>query len=197
MITNYTQLKQEVADFAHRDDLTSKMDTFCQLAEDVINKDLRCLEMEYLNRFNYTADFLELPNDYIAMRSVYTDGNREIPYYDWPSFSQLSRNNPNFHGWALLGQIFGILPSGTVAEPVDLRLVYYRRVPTLTANSTNDILDHYPMIYLSAMLIQLSRFVQDKDEFERWVGVYDSEIKSANKSGQQGRRNRPQVRRVK
>ena len=43
-IATYTELKTEVADWAHRSDLTAKMDSFCILAEALIDKDLRASE---------------------------------------------------------------------------------------------------------------------------------------------------------
>ena len=45
-ITNYTNLQSTIADYLNRDDLTSVIPVFIQLAEAQMNRDIRHYEME-------------------------------------------------------------------------------------------------------------------------------------------------------
>ena len=195
-IATYSELKTEVADFSHRTDLTAKMDTFCLLAEAVINKDLRSLEMEKRLATSFDDAFYDLPSDYLALRQILieTDGARlPLPIVtpqllsERYAYSQSTLSAGAIHG----GQI-ELRPAPTVAAPITGEITYYARIPTLVTNSTNDILTAYPMIYLSAMLIQVYLYLQDSEETATWTSAYNSQILQANKQG--GRNVLPQVR---
>ena len=41
-LTTYSTLKAEIASYLNRDDLTTHLDTFIDLAESRLNRDLRC-----------------------------------------------------------------------------------------------------------------------------------------------------------
>ena len=84
-ISTYTELKTEVADFAHRTDLTAKMDTFCILAEAVIDKDLRTLDMEKRLEVTFDDPFYALPTDYLSMRAIHlVDDGARVPIKPYP-----------------------------------------------------------------------------------------------------------------
>lgn len=196
-LSNYTELKDEVAGFSHRSDLTSQMDTFCLLAEAVINKDLRTLDMEKRLSITFDAAFEDLPSDYLEYRALHVeDGNDRCPinFYTPQQLDRLySRATGTASGFAIHGGQLELRPAPSVSSTVDGELTYYARVPTLTTNATNDILTNFPLIYLSAMLSQLSLYLQDDEETQKWMAVYDSQIKQANKSAQGGRYALPQV----
>ena len=191
-ISTYTELKTEVADFAHRSDLTSKMDTFCLLAESLINKDLRTSEMEKRLAVTFTDAYYDLPTDYMSMRSLHIelDGARCPIKLISPQQldARYSRATGNPGAFSIHGGQIEMRPA---PSSIDGSISYYARVPTLTGTSTNDILTYYPMIYLSAMMIQVYVYLQDKDELSTWAEAYNSQILQANKQG--GRYLLPQV----
>ena len=271
-ISTYTELKTEVADFSHRTDLTAKMDTFCILAEAVINKDLRTLDMETILSVTFNDAFYDLPADYMEIRAIHleNDGAR-VPIQSF-SPQQLdaiySRATGTAAGFAIHGGKLELRPApgsgsltGTTTsaastflhdsaasflsdgisvgslvtntatgltstvlavvdnewialndaifttgiEPYSIELggtsvngeiSYYKRVDTLTSNATNDILTKFPMIYLSAMMLQVYLYLQDDEELTKWASVYQTQISAANKSAQGGRYNLPQTRAI-
>ena len=196
-ISTYTELKTEVADFAHRTDLTSKMDTFCILAEAVINKDLRTLDMETILSVTFNDAFYDLPSNYLEIRAIHivNDGARvPIKSYTPQQLDALySRATGTIAGFAIHGGQMELRPAAGASDTVDGEITYYKRVTTLTGTATNDILTKFPMIYLSSMMMQLYLYLQDDTELSKWASIYDSQIKQANKSAQGGRHYNPQV----
>jgi len=196
-ISTYTELKTETADFAHRSDLTTKMDTFCILAEAVINKDLRTLDMETILSVTFDDAFYDLPADYMEIRAIHieNDGAR-VPiksYTPQQLDAMYSRATGTASGFSIHGGQMELRPAPSVTDTVDGEITYYKRVTTLTGTATNDILTKFPMIYLSAMMLQVYLYLQDDEELSKWSDVYNSQVKQANKSAQGGRYNNPQV----
>ena len=192
-ISTYTELKAEVTEFSHRTDLATRMDTFTLLAESVINKDLRCVEMETSYDFNLDADSIATPTDYMEMRYVMYDTTNHIeslPLDILHGRYETTSGNPR--GYSIAGDLIHVRPGGSVADPVAMTLIYFKRLTTLTTTSTNDILAAYPMIYLSAMMSQVYLYLQDDTELSKWSSILDNQIKAANKGS--SRTVRPRVR---
>ena len=169
------------------------MDTFCLLAEAVINKELRSVEMETSFDFSLDSNSIAIPADYMEMRYVTYDTTNHIdslPLNILDGRYQSTGGNPR--GYSIAGDLIHIRPGGTVSDPVSMTLTYFNRVTSLTTAATNDILAAYPMIYLSAMMAQVYLYLQDDQELSKWVSIYDSQIKAANKGST--RAVRPRVR---
>ena len=196
-IATYTELKTEVADWAHRSDLTAKMDSFCILAEALIDKDLRASENETILTVTFNDAFTDLPTGYLEMRAIHIENSGArvpIKSYSPQQLDRLySRATGTANGFAIHGGQIELRPAPSVTDTVDGDITYFKRVDTLTSNSTNDILTTYPMIYLSAMMIQVYLYLQDDAELAKWSEAYNSQIQQANKSAQAGRYNVPQV----
>lgn len=196
MITNYTQLKTEVADFAHRSDLTSKMDTFCQLAEGIINygfelngkpiPGLRSQEMEKRAAQSFDATFYDLPSDYIEMIALEVEyhGRRNPLRQVSPQILDTSYSTATGspRAYTIHAGEIEFRPGIEAASPYTGELTYYYQVPTLTSNATNDVLTKQPMIYLAAMMLQLNIYTHDEEQTEVWFSALLSMIKGANKS---------------
>ena len=199
---NWGELKTEVQSFIHRTDLASKMEIFCALAESAINKDLRSLEMEKRDDITFVSAFTDLPTDYLEMRALHVvaSGARRVLQEMTPQ--QLDGRYTSTSGTPRAftiqaGQLeLRPAPAGS-PDNVDGEITYFARVVTLSTAAdgvTNDILTNYPLIYLSAMLIQANSFVQDDNETKKWMTFYDGQIKQANKTASEGRYNLPSVR---
>ena len=198
MITSYTQLKQEVADFSHRDDLTSKMVTFCQLAEDIINNGyehpngkkipgLRSLEMEKRAAQSFNATFFDLPSDYLELKALEVEYSgrrnplRQVSPQILDTTYSLSSGNPRAYS-IHAGQI-EFRPGIDPTSPYTGELIYFAQVPTLTSNSTNDVLDKLPSVYLQAMMLVLNVYLHDEEQRDVWFGFLNSTIRGANGKG--------------
>ena len=186
MITNYTQLKQEVADWSHRDDLTSKMDTFCQLAEGMINRDLRTQEMEKRAAQSFDATFWEFPLDYIEMIAIEIEyhGRRNPLRQVSPQIldSTYSASTGVPRAYTIRAREIEFRPGIEAASPYTGEMTYYARVPTLTSNNNNYVIERWPMIYLAAMMIQVYIYLHDDEQRDVWIGAYNTQVQSANKT---------------
>ena len=196
MITNYTQLKNEVAAWSHRDNLTSQMDTFCQMAEQLINygfewngviiEGLRTKEMEKRASQSFNATFFTLPTDYIEMIALEVEyhGRRNPLRQVSPQIldQTYSTATGSPRAYSINSGTIEFRPGIEAASPYTGELTYYYEVPTLTGTSTNDVLSKTPMIYLAGMLLMLNIYTQDDEEAEKWFGIVNSAVKGANKN---------------
>ncbi len=206
-ISTYTNLKQEVEDWSHRTDLTSKMDTFCQFAEQIINygyerggrviQGLRSKEMEKRESQSFNATFFPLPTDYIEMIALEVEYSgrrnplRQVSPQILDSTYSLS-NGSNPRAYTIQNSQIEFRPGIDASAPYTGELTYYAEVPTLTSNSTNDVLSATPMIYLGGMMLALSLYAQDEEQTDVWFGMLNSAMKGANKN--KGKYVLPQVR---
>ena len=199
-ISTYAELKTEVADFSHRSDLTSKMDSFTLLAESIINKDLRVLENEVRLEVTFDDAFYSPPSNFMALRAIHiVNDSARVPikqYTPQQLDSLYSKATGTANGFAIHGGQIELRPAPSVSATVDGELTYYARVDSLVSNSTNDILTAYPMIYLSAMMIQVNLYLQDDGEMAKWVSAYNSQIEQANKTSSGSQYVLPQARAI-
>ena len=195
---SYTQLKADVASWMHRPDLDGQMDTFTLLTEGVINKDLRVMEQETIFSFSFTDAFTDLPDDYLETRDLYIDASGSRCSIENLTPKQLNTryNSATGHvrAYSIHGGQIEMRPAPDPSDPTTGGWTYIARVPSLTANATNDILENYPLLYLSGMLTQACLYVQDEAETAKWGAIFDEQIRTANKSAGDGRYTRPQVR---
>ncbi len=205
-ISTYTNLKQEVEDWSHRTDLTSKMDTFCQFAEQIINygydrngrviQGLRSKEMEKRESQSFNATFFALPTDYIELIALEIEhGGRRNPLRQVsPQIldSSYSVTTGSPRAYTIQNGEIEFRPGIEASSPYTGELTYYAEVPTLVSNSTNDVLSATPMIYLGGMMLALSLYAQDEEQTEVWFGMLSSAMKGANKN--KGKYVLPQVR---
>ena len=198
-ISTYAELKTEVADWAHRSDLTAKMDTFCQFAEQIINNGfelngrtvggLRSKEMVKRSSQSFNATFFALPSDYlemIALEIEYSGGRvpiRQVSQQILDSTYSTATGNPR--AFSIIGDEIEFRPGIDAASPYTGEITYYAAVPTLVTNSTNNILSATPMVYLAAMLLAVAIYLQDDEMAATWFNTLASYTKGANKTAGQ------------
>lgn len=219
---SYSKLKSDVAAWMHRDKLTDQMDNFALFTETDINNDLRVLEMEVRVPITFINAFTNLPDDYVGNRALQINvagGRRPIPQMTPQQLdSRLSRVTGPPQAYAIHGDQIEIRPGPDIdadaitgwtgpvgcgiplinGEEIDGVVYgewsYYARVPSLTTQSTNKILEKYPTIYHAGMMFQACTYVQDAEEQVKWAEIYNNQVKVANKAASRGRWNLPSVR---
>ena len=90
-ITNYTNLQTAIADFLNRDDLTSVIPTFIQLAEAQFSRELRHWRQQ--RRVTTTVDqkYENLPSDFIEAVHLYIDTANGEKTLEFASMAEISR----------------------------------------------------------------------------------------------------------
>ena len=93
-LTSYTTLKNEIESYLNRTDLTANLDTFIDLAESRMARDLRIREMETIDTSITTVSgtqSYDLPTGYLEMRYValQTSPYAFLTYMTPPDFMRL------------------------------------------------------------------------------------------------------------
>jgi hypothetical protein len=192
-MTTYSQLKNFVAAFAHRDDLSietspgqSPMDFFFQLAHNDIEQQLDWQYMETAevpdtsSAVNIEGQIyaVDLGSDIFQIRSVNVNG-LDIQFFEPGALRERFGNGISSgvaSAWSVVGNSLWLAPGlGSVL------LVAKRRTPAMTlSDDENDIAKYYPNLYVYCSLIHLHRYVQDTEEEMKAQQMFDSELAIAN-----------------
>lgn len=204
-LDNYENLKQEVIDWSHRDDLDLKIDTFIDLAESEMYANqveplrLRSEETLVTDTLDSTTPsrFLALPAGYQSMRKLsiqITNGeNFELEFRTPGQLNVLSVvGTPCF--FTVTDQLeFDRAPD----QDYTVNIQYIQEFTALSdSNTTNDVLTNYPTIYLYGALWALNRFVLEEQKSAEYFQMFISAIKGANLKADLGRYGPSPIQRV-
>lgn len=195
-LDNYANLKLEVIDWSHRNDLDLKIDTFIDLAESEMLANsteplqIRAEETLATDTLDSTTPsrFLALPTGFQSMRKLYieiTNGGTHELYFRTPS--QLN----------ILSTV-GMPCFFTVTDQLEfdrnpdidytVKIQYIQDfTPLSDANTTNAVLTNHPNVYLFGTLWALSRYVQEEQNAAFYYAQFIEAIKGANLKSELGR----------
>lgn len=183
-ITTYAQLKTALADWSNRSDLTSYLGDFITVAEGRLNDMLLLKNMEAEESLTLTTDvnYVALPSGYVSDIALWliVDGERvelekilpeQLPYYTdsaQPQYWAIDGANIRFDCPALEGYSakFRMFKASNLSDSV----------------TTNYLLAKRPDIYLAGGLVELARFTNDSELFNRWEPKFlkgTAELKAA------------------
>jgi|TARA_R100001594_G_scaffold125254_1_gene162225 hypothetical protein len=193
-LDTYANLKTEIANYLNRDDLTSYLDTFIDLAESRMARDLRLREMETIDISTTTVSgtqSYDLPTGYLEMRyvSYQTDPYTFLTYLAPPDFMRVYNvgvgSGIPSHYTMIGSKIYlGKMPDSAKV----LELGFFKRPTALSSsNTTNDILTYFPDLYLYSALAESEPFLMNDERLKVWASLYKEGIKTANESAQRGR----------
>lgn len=183
-LANYTDLVTSIANWSHRTDLTSEMDNFIRLAEDVIYGDLEIKPQETIANLSTVAsvETVSLPNDFMEMKSLSitsSSPNSTLKFYDIAEYENHFQfnNTGKPYAYAIINNTLYLqnIPDAVYT----LRAVYVAQVPNLTATApTNHLLTAYPTLYLYSCLVQFCLYA--KKDPSTWQTAYNKVLKGIN-----------------
>lgn len=186
-ITSYSNLQTSIADFLNRDDLSSTIPTFIDLAEAQMNRDIRHWEME--NRVSGQQSqgdqYMQLPADWLETIRFHltASGTQAVELASLASIADKRSKaedevgRPRFYTH-VRGE-FELFP--TPDEDTDFELLYYQRIPALSdANTTNWLLDYAPDIYLYGSLLHSAPYLQEDARVAVWAQMYSAAVAQLN-----------------
>jgi len=193
-LDTYVNLKTEIANYLNRSDLTSYLDTFIDLAEFRHARDLRVREMEAVDTSITTVSGTQsytLPTGYLEMRYVMYQSNpyQFLAYMTPPDFFRVynegeGSGTPTYYTIVSDKIYLGNMPDA--AQTLELGM--FKRPTALSdTNTSNDILNNFPDLYLYAALSESSPFLMADERLQVWAGLYKEGVKTANESAQRGR----------
>jgi len=194
--TDYEELKVEIEEWSHRDDLDLKLDSFIDLAEaEMFSNQIEPLELrDQETRATASMDsatpsrYLALPDGYTSMRKLrvqITNGESiELKYRTPGQLNVLSADGlPRFY--TVTNQLeFDREPD----DDYTVEMQYYKLFTVLsTANTTNIVLTDNPNIYLFGSLWALKLYVDMPQEAEMYYLKFINAIRGANNKDKLGR----------
>ena len=182
LITNYATLQAAVADYLNRQDLTSQIQTFIQFVEADLSTRLRCREMVVRATTTSDEEFVTLPSDFIeALNLQITDGKTPLRYVTLDEADQI-KNAQIYHkvmAYSIVDSAIELVPAPT--DNVEIDMVYYQKVPSLTdVATTNWLLAKAPDIYLYGALVHAAPFLVDDQRIGVFSQFYSQRVEALN-----------------
>lgn len=184
-ITTYAELKSAVADFLNRDDLTNTIDTFIDMAEAQLNRDVRHWKMEQRSTAEIDDQYLTLPTDWLeTIRITMQD---TVPYVlNLASRDQIEEyrlRGANVSGkpvyYSHIAGEIELYP--TPDATYDIELLYTQKIEALSdSNTSNWLLALAPDLYLYAVLMETAIYLHDDDRIAAYASIYQSKLAALN-----------------
>lgn len=181
MTTSYSKLKEAIADFLNRDDLTVVIPTFISLAEARFNRELRTWRQEVRSLATLDAQYSALPADFLQpIRLQLLDTTtREIEPISTATMLELRGRTADEAGrpafYAITAQGLELFP--TPDGEYSASLVYYRTIPALSdAEPVNWMLTDAPDAYLYGSLLHSAPYLRDDPRLAVWEGLHASAL---------------------
>jgi len=192
-ITNYTNLQTTIADFLNRDDLTSVIPTFIQLAESQLNRDIRHWKMEARSSGQQSAgdQYMQIPTDWIETIRFNITGGGTSPLdlisraamQDKRAGAEDASGTPRYYCHA--DSQFELYP--TPDADTDVELLYVAKIPDLATNSTNWLLEDAPDVYLYGSLLHSAPYLQEDARVAVWAQMYSAAVARLNEASEKAR----------
>lgn len=200
-LDNYANLKATIIDYAGRDDLSSNVDDFIDLAESkMYNNEHATLTVD--NFENVTTlqtvagtNAVALPTGYLSQRSltITASGAERELFYNTPAAipKRAASGIPVYFTIEAGNIVFDRTPDGVY----DLQFTYLGKPTALSStNQTNSVLTNYPEIYLYGALSELYKYTSEPDDSASYFNDFISAIRGANKGSRKRTNPQPQGR---
>ncbi|MEE9532741.1 MAG: hypothetical protein V3W52_17315 [Syntrophobacteria bacterium] len=192
-LDTFDNLKAEIIDWSHRDDMDERIDTFVALAEKEMYQnpvhilEVRSGEVLTTSTASTSSRFLALPTGFVEMRRMEIDldgGFVELVYRAPESLRSIDGPaQPCF--FTITDQIeFDTVPDDTYSINIQHIAEF---VALSDSNTTNSVLTNNPNVYLFGGLKHLFHFANDQEQEARYTTLFFNAIQGANKKDQRGR----------
>jgi hypothetical protein len=179
-LSNYTDLKANIADYLARTDLTSVIPTFISLAETRLGRDVRLMEMLTQQNIAVTNAVATMPSNFLQLREIHFEGNPNItleyqaPDLFYRNMLQNSANEPYYY--TFIDNTIVFAPTGT---PANVSMLYFAQPTALSdSNLTNAFTSVCMDALLYASLAEASIYLMDDARLQTWSPLYDRAIAS-------------------
>lgn len=196
-ISNYTNLQTGIADFLNRDDLTSVIPTFIDLAQGQINRDVRHWKMETTAQQGTLDDYAYLPSGWLEIKNAqyYPDINNvtkftPLEYLSQNAFDERKMNSenkigdPKYYTLAALNgtALMMLFPQPKASEDDKVNLSYLKSFDLGDGSSNNWLLEDFPDVYLYGSLIHAAIYLKDDERLALFSQMYGAAVQRVNAS---------------
>lgn len=181
-ITNYSTLQSAIADYLNRADLTSQIPMFIQFVEADLNTRLRCREMVVRATTTSDEEFVELPPDFLqALNLQIVGGKTPLRYVTLDEADQIKASQiyTQVVVYTIVDDAIELVPAP--ATNVEIEMVYYQKVPSLSdVDTTNWLLMKSPDVYLYGALVHAAPFLMDDQRVNTFASFYSQRVEALN-----------------
>jgi hypothetical protein len=190
-ITTYAELQTSIADFLNRDDLTSAIPTFIDLAEAQMQREIRHYKMMQRSTAPIDTRYSALPSGWLETVRFHIVGDQSyrLELTSMDDMLQL-REKDSATGrpthYAHIGSSLEVYP--TPDESYTAELLYYEKLPALSdSNTSNWLLEQAPDAYLYGALLQSAPYLRDDGRAQVWTSFYAGAVASVNNESDRAR----------
>lgn len=197
-VDTYANLKTEIANHLDRDDLTSDVDTFIDLAEARHKRDIRIRELITRGSITVDARYEDLPTGFLEAISfrLLTDPATLLEYKSPAELTLYRSETTGKPKYYTIGAQFEF--NCTPDSSYSGELLYHKAATALSdANTSNPILVRAPDAYLYGALIAAAPFLQHDERIDMWANLYRSAVDALKQAARQERAVGPLVSRVR
>jgi len=187
-ILDRSTLITEFQAYIKRSFAIDRQDTFIQLTELRIYRDLRPRENQIQATIIPTSNLIDLPSDFIDLRELsYKNGNRVVVLSSVGrhrlSIATSQTGRPGVY--SIIGNQVEV---GPITIPDEFTLWYWQSFPALVnPTDTNVLITTYPYIWLYAMLVEGAVYIQDDTMRQTATETYLAEVQRVNVRESEGR----------
>jgi len=184
-LSTFTELKDAVADWLDRSDLTARIPDFIALAEARLNRDLRIRPMEVRSTMITTVNqqYFQLPGGYIQMRNMQLNTNPTTPLeYITPEmldrlYGSTTTGKPR--AYSLIGDEIQLAPIPDSTYTVEM--AFYEKFTSLGDGSSGTVTSNWltknaPDVLLYGALLEAEPFIKNDERVNLWINAYNSAI---------------------
>lgn len=196
-MSNYETLKDSVANWLDRDDLTILIPDFITMGQQEVYRKLRILEMEEISStpLSTVSRYYDLPARFLEARNIYIDTtpNTKLGYVTPEQMSLTVGSNRSPRKFKQYTIVDGKIKLDAVSNSTDNNLVlsYFRKLPELTTgDSTNWILQNAYALFLYGAILQAEIYLYNderisviRSEFERIILELNDQAEKGRYSG--------------
>lgn len=173
-LSTYDGLKVSVADWLNREDLTSVIPDFIELAENRIFHELRAPVNEKTILLTLSSDgYATLPSDFLEAKDLFWNYNPLSRVSLTQIHNYVSRSGTSPEVFARETFRLRIFPVPTVGDTDELRMIYYFVPDRLTSSAnSNVVFAAAPELFLYATLAEAAQYLGS--DGSRWEGGYQN-----------------------
>jgi len=195
-LSTFTELKDAVADWLDRSDLTARIPDFIALAEARISRDLRIRPME-VRSIMYTSSgqkYFNLPGGYLQMRNIQLNTNPTQPleYITPEMLDRLYGSNTTGkpRAYTLIGDEIQLSPIPDAAY--ELEMAFYEKFTALGDGTSGTVTTNYltknaPDVLLYGALMEAEPFIKNDERLAVWLNGYSNAVDKLQKADQKDR----------
>lgn len=181
-ITTYEGLQAAVSDFLNRQDLTSVIPTFIQLAEADFNRTVRHRSMLTRATTTLDAQFTGLPTDFLEAKNVQLNSDPVVSL-EYVSIEEADKLRAKYstgqpQWYTLVGDQIEVVPVPDAEYTIEL--VYYKKPPALSESTSNWLLASHPDAYLYGALMHSAPYLKNDERISVWGTLYKAAIADLN-----------------